>query len=102
MRILELCSEDAHNSWTFWSNQEKTETECAEIVQTIDALVQEKKLVAFRHNADGSFAEAPFDVNRLEKEVRQSMISETGPDNIYWFSATEEGKKADEEQRSHH
>jgi hypothetical protein len=66
-----------------------------EIVQAIDALVGEKKLVTLEHKTDGSFVEVPFDVKRLEKEVRQSMASDSGPDNMYWFSATEDGKNED-------
>ena len=95
VQVLELCSEDAYNSWTFWSSQNKTDIECMEIVRTIDALVREKKLMVLEHKADKSFVEVPFDVNRLEKEVRNSMISDSGSDSIYWFSATENGKAED-------
>jgi hypothetical protein len=98
--ILELCSEDAHNSWTFWSSENKTETECAEIVQAINALVSEKMLVAFEHKADGSFVKVSYDAGRLEKEVRQSMISDSAPDTMYWFSATDQGKEEDRLMRS--
>jgi hypothetical protein len=93
IHILELCSEDAYNSWTFWSDQNKTEADRIAIVQTIDALVREKKLMAFEHKPDGSFVKVHFDINRLEREVRQSMVSSGGSDSIYWFSATEEGRR---------
>lgn len=95
MSILELCSEDAYNSWTFWSSQNKTETECMEIVRAIEDLVRERKLVALEQQSDGSFVNVILDINRLEKEVRQSMTADRSLDKVYWFSATDEGKKED-------
>ena len=99
MEILELCSEDAHNSWTFWSSQDKTEAELIDIVQTIDELIREKKLVALESQSNGTFAQVPFSLERLKKEVRQSMISDNSSETLYWFSATDDGKEEDRLKR---
>jgi len=93
--ILELCSEDATNSWSFWSSEKKTDGECMEIVRAIEELVKERKLISLQHLADGSFVEKQFDAVQLENEVRESMTGESGPDTIYWFAATAEGKAED-------
>jgi hypothetical protein len=94
-KILELCSESEYGSWEFWANGEnKTETECMQIVQAIIDLVKEKKIypVEYQTVADQTYQEVPLDVFRLENEVRRSMQPDNlDPHNFYWFLATEAG-----------
>jgi hypothetical protein len=92
-RILELCSESAYGSWTFWSEDNKTEDELMSILEAIKDLVSEKKLEVFEHDFNGPYAAVSFDAQRLRNELRKSTIPEVDPDKFYWFVATDDGKK---------
>jgi hypothetical protein len=94
LRILELCSEDAYGSWTFWSTADgKTEAELMSVLEAIVDLVNEKKLDVFEHKFNGPYEKAPFDIERLRNELKKSMVPEVYPDAFYWFMATDEGEE---------
>ncbi len=101
--ILELCSEDAYTSWEFWIG-EKTDEQCKEIVQTVADLVKEKKLHPLRKFPEGhprgTYEVIPFDIERLEREVKESMHSEATSDEPYMFFASGIGRQEDFDTRS--
>jgi hypothetical protein len=87
-KILELTTESEHGSWEFWSDAEsKIQEEAALITQSIQELVGEGKIHAVEYEsvADRTYRQADFDIERLEREVEQSMHSEVNPHAFYWF-----------------
>jgi hypothetical protein len=86
--ILELCSEDAYGSWELWAGKTKTVLEIIQITQIVSELIKEKKIITLENDK-----EVPFEVSRLENELKRSAVSDVDADNFYRFWATDSGKK---------
>lgn len=96
--ILDVCTESEYGSWEFWliPLQDRTIKDADLIVESIKELVDEKKIFPIEHSSieDRSYTPVNLDVDRLRKEVINSMKPENiDPENSYWFLATEEGEK---------
>jgi len=95
--IVELTTEDAWGSWELcWSvSAEARERGVADVreqfMQIIQALIDEKKIVALKHPTPKEYLEVVFDPKRLAFEVENASTPDS--DSFYWFEATEEGKK---------
>jgi hypothetical protein len=93
VRILELCSESEYGSWTFWSEDNKTEDELMSILEAIRDLVIGHKIEVFEHKVNGPYEKVSFDAERLRTELKRSMTPNVDPNTFYWFAATDAGKK---------
>lgn len=90
-KILELCAEDVHGSWEFWSTAEgKTPEEADQITQAITQLVQEGQITPVKYVPENkSYAQVALDESLLAQEVRRSMEQgAVDPDTFYWFLVT--------------